>query len=63
MVIFNRWGQKLFEGGNETLGWDGTFMGKYCQDGAYLYLLNITYTDPKGFYIEKKLNGTVMLIK
>jgi hypothetical protein len=63
MVIFNRWGQKLFEGGNETLGWDGTFMGKCCQDGAYLYLLNVTYTDPKGFYIEKKLNGTVMLIK
>ncbi len=38
LTIFNRWGQKVYEG---TSGWDGTFNGKKVSPGTYYYLLNI----------------------
>ena len=37
MIIYNRWGQEIFISKNSTQGWDGTFKGKMCQDGVYLY--------------------------
>lgn len=38
LVIFNRWGQAVYEG-NE--GWDGTHNGKNVSPGTYYYILEI----------------------
>ena len=38
-VIYNRWGEKIFETDSQDTGWDGTFKGKECQRGAYDYYL------------------------
>lgn len=38
VTVFNRWGQKIFEG---TRGWDGTFNGRRVAPGTYYYLLNL----------------------
>jgi gliding motility-associated-like protein len=35
MYIFNRWGELVFETHNAEIGWDGTYGGKYVQDGTY----------------------------
>jgi len=37
--IYNRWGQQVFR---TTTGqsWDGTYMGKFCQEGYYTYLIS-----------------------
>jgi gliding motility-associated-like protein len=35
MYIFNRWGELIFETHNAEIGWDGTYGGKYVQDGTY----------------------------
>ncbi|MBU6325527.1 MAG: gliding motility-associated C-terminal domain-containing protein, partial [Bacteroidetes bacterium] len=37
--IFNRWGEKLYDGRDATKGWDGRFGGKLCQEGQYVYEL------------------------
>ncbi len=37
LLIFDRWGNKIFETDNWTIGWDGTYKGKLCQDEAYGY--------------------------
>jgi gliding motility-associated-like protein len=37
MLIFNRWGQLLFETTNPEAGWDGYYQGKLCQQDVYVY--------------------------
>jgi gliding motility-associated-like protein len=34
--IFNRWGEKVFETNDILQGWDGTYNGEPCEQGAYL---------------------------
>ncbi len=38
LVVFNRWGQKVYEG-NE--GWDGTFNGRKVAPGTYYYIQTV----------------------
>ena len=40
--IFNRWGQLIFEDDNPRFKWDGTYKGKYVNDGTYTYKINYT---------------------
>lgn len=38
MLIFNRWGEIVFETHNMEVGWDGTYAGgRKCQDGTYTW--------------------------
>lgn len=39
MLIFNRWGEVLFESFNPNIGWDGTYNGKIVPDGVYVWTL------------------------
>ncbi|MBS1487900.1 MAG: PKD domain-containing protein [Bacteroidetes bacterium] len=39
MIIFNRWGQLLFETTSPTQGWDGYYQGKLCEQDVYMYKL------------------------
>lgn len=48
--IFNRWGEKLYDGRDATQGWDGRFGGKLCQEGQYVYELYYRdYTGRAGY--------------
>jgi len=58
-VVFSRWGQKLFESTNQSLGWDGTFKGKNLDPGVYVYYLEITFTNAE----KITLHGDVTLIR
>jgi gliding motility-associated-like protein len=40
-LIFNRWGELIFETQDIGEGWDGTYKGKMCQDGTYTWKLII----------------------
>ncbi len=40
LSIFNRWGQKIYEGNNE--GWQGKHKGQLVPPGQYIYKLNVT---------------------
>jgi gliding motility-associated-like protein len=37
LLIFNRWGEILFESNDVQVGWDGTYGGEICQDGTYIW--------------------------
>ncbi|TXF90974.1 T9SS type B sorting domain-containing protein [Neolewinella aurantiaca] len=39
LLIFNRWGQKIFSSDNPDLIWDGSIGGEPQETGSYLYLM------------------------
>lgn len=45
LMIFNRWGELLFESRDPDIGWDGTYKGKLCQQDVYIYKLAASYED------------------
>lgn len=42
--VFNLWGEQLFFSNDPNLGWDGTFNGKVCENGSYIW--RVEYLDP-----------------
>lgn len=59
LIIYNRWGQKVFESRDQSLGWDGTFNGKILQPDVYGYYLRVLCVDGEEL-IEK---GNISLLK
>jgi gliding motility-associated-like protein len=41
-VIYNRWGEKVFETNDPAIGWDGNYKGKPAQAGVYVFYLSST---------------------
>ncbi len=41
IVIYNRWGQIVFHSPDNMLKWDGTFLGKQCQEGIYTIIVTV----------------------
>ncbi|MFT6503853.1 MAG: gliding motility-associated-like protein [Crocinitomicaceae bacterium] len=60
LLIFNRWGQTIWESNDISVPWDGTFNGKIVQEGTYQWVIRATdmLNDNKYVY-----NGHVNLIK
>lgn len=59
LVIYNRWGQKMYEGTDPKEGWDGSFNNKVANTGVFVYWLEYTLiTGTKG---HKK--GNVSLVR
>jgi gliding motility-associated-like protein len=62
MIIFNEYGEKLFESNVEGLGWDGTFNGVPCHSGIYYYQLR--YLVPiEGFFTKQLASGSLFLMR
>ncbi|MBV4358182.1 T9SS type B sorting domain-containing protein [Pinibacter aurantiacus] len=59
MMIFNQWGQKIFETTNMANGWDGTLNGKPMPSGVYMYVCRIILTS--GDIVDKK--GSINLLR
>ena len=63
MMLFNRWGEKVYESRNfvpdSSIGWDGNFRGDKMQAGIYVYHAEILFTD--GAIIS--YNGEVFLAR
>lgn len=59
MIIFNRWGEKLFESTDITEGWDGNYQGQPCQQDVYAYLAKFTNFKGEEFVYD----GTITLIR
>lgn len=49
LLIFNRWGEVLFESNNHQVGWDGTYGGNIVKDGTYIWKIEFKtkYTDER----------------
>ena len=59
ILIYNRWGELIFEGNDFNDHWDGTYKGKPCPDGTYVW--KVKYTDV--MENEKQLVGHVNLLR
>jgi gliding motility-associated-like protein len=57
--VFNRWGEKVFETSDQTVGWDGTFNGDLMNTGVFVYRLEGTTVDNEPF----SMKGNVTLIR
>lgn len=44
LMVFNRWGEVMWESYNPEASWDGTYGGKFVQEGTYVW--RITAGDP-----------------
>ncbi len=58
LVIYNRWGQKVFESSKVDIQWDGTFNGTISPQDSYSY--TVLAQGPSGGRLTKK--GTFNLI-
>lgn len=62
MVIFNRWGEIIFETRDASYGWDGTYSGAagLCKEGDYIWQIEFktTLSDER-----RKITGSVTLLK
>ena len=62
MLIYNRWGEVIFETNDTNIGWDGSYgpTGIHCQSGTYTYeiIVKLPNIDQR-----KKYTGIVNLIR
>ena len=43
IMVFNRWGEKVWESSDFVSGWDGKQGGKFVADGTYYWVLEVFY--------------------
>lgn len=58
-VVYNRWGQKVFETHDQAIGWDGRFNGTALEPAVYGYYMDCT-CDGGGRLL---LKGNITLLK
>ena len=58
-MVFNQWGNKVFESNNQTNGWDGRYKGKMQPSGVYMYVSKMTLID--GSVVSRK--GSINLVR
>jgi gliding motility-associated-like protein len=59
IMVFDRWGEKVFESDNQSLGWDGTYRGQAQSPGLFIYLVKIVYLDGH----QEAKQGSLTLIR
>ena len=59
LLIFNRWGEKVFETNNFNDGWNGEYMGEQQSIGVYVYTASVTLADKT----NRSLTGSVTLVR
>ena len=52
LLIFNRWGEVVWESNDDTVGWDGTFNGKMVPSGSFTWKIEFKteHTDARKMY-------------
>ena len=60
VVVYNEWGQMLFESTGYNTPWDGRFNGELVPDGTYYYVIDLKYHNDPELDIFK---GTILVLK
>jgi gliding motility-associated-like protein len=58
IMIFDRWGEKVYESGDPNFCWDGLFKGQLLSSDVYIYSVSAHYKDQTK--VEKKGNITLL---
>ncbi len=59
LQMYNRWGEKVFETSDKTIGWDGTYKGKTMDTGVFMYKVEGITIQGKSFSVK----GNVTLLR
>ena len=59
LIVFDRWGEKIFETTNSLIGWDGTYKGEIVDPGVFTYVITISYSDKRSV----SQSGTITLVR
>ncbi|MFL5764615.1 MAG: gliding motility-associated C-terminal domain-containing protein [Bacteroidia bacterium] len=59
MMIFDRWGEKVFETNDKNSGWDGKYKGDIAEPQVFVYKIFISFANGE----EHKYTGPLTLIK
>lgn len=62
LVIFNRWGELVFETSELNQGWDGSYMGNIVSDGIYTWRLRVS-NDATSQADVREYSGHITLIR
>ncbi len=57
--IFDRWGEKVFETEDPTIGWDGTYKGKEMPVGVFVYTMYAEFKDTS----SQQTKGSILLLR
>jgi gliding motility-associated-like protein len=60
LMIFNRWGNKMFDTTDPEAMWDGTVNGTMSDEGTYIYVIDYSSAST---YRSNMLKGTFVLIR
>lgn len=58
-MVFNQWGEKIYESGNTSAAWDGTYKGRPQPSGVYMFVARFVLRD--GTVVNRK--GSINLIR
>lgn len=58
-MVYNRWGEKIFETNNMSEGWDGRWKGELSPSGVYVWVIGFRDSDER----IQNLKGTVTLLR
>ena len=59
-AVFDRWGEKVFETEDQTVGWDGYYKGMQVDPAVYDFYLRIECVGGESSYFKK---GNITLIR
>ncbi len=59
IVVFNRWGEKVFESNDVSFGWDGTYKGELQAPETFLYFVKGVFLDGREF----DEHGSLLLLR
>ena len=59
LQIYNRWGEKIYEGSQNGKGWDGTYRGEDVSSGTYIYVVEMQFLNGQ----KNRVSGTVSIIR
>jgi gliding motility-associated-like protein len=45
LLVFDRWGEKIYETNDVNFQWDGVYKGKKLDSGVYLYVMKVVHFD------------------
>ena len=60
LVIYNRWGEKVFETRDPLAGWNGVFNGQLQEAGGFVWYASFQFADDKK---EQMIKGTLILVR
>lgn len=59
LMIFNRWGDRIFQTDDPNIGWNGAYKEEACKQDFYIWKIKLTTIDGD----EKNYSGSVILLR